>query len=345
MAAAVSPTAATTPPRESWSGVGVSVGDVLERLAVQRRPSGGGPPTPLAGVLNLIAYAPSPADLAEMRALVEGLADDQPSRAVLVVESEGGAGIDAEVGTGRRRTGEGACVAVELVVLTLRGEAREGAASAITPLLRPDLPTVLWWPAAPDGADGGALDRVAELADRAVTEAGRHPDAAAGVRALAGWVPSAHPAVTDLSWAAITPWRQLIVQMIDEGALAALRSAASAAVVTHGAPAPDAESLLMAGWLRALVGERLVVSLRARPDADRGLIGVELEGSVAGRHMAIERVAGRDAAAVRVTDPDRVTRARVLPLPEVDRARLLGGELELRRRDPGFERSLARALA
>jgi hypothetical protein len=344
-AAEAPPVAAEAPPIAAWEGEGVSVGQVLRRLAEQRRPDDGGPPFTLAGVLNLVAHAADPYDLDEMRSVIEGLADHQPSRAILLVESEAGQGIDASVITGCRRTGGGTSVAVELVVLTLRGDAREGAASAVVPLLRSDLPTVLWWPAAPDPAPSSPLARLAGLADRVVTEADRDPDAAASVRALASWAPGVGRAVTDLAWAAITPWRQLIAQMLDKASLTALRSAASAALIAHAAPEPDVQTLLMAAWLRDLLGPRLMVELHPRPAEERGLIAVELEGSVAGRRLTVERVPQRPAAAVCVTEPDGTARRRILPLPAVDRARLLAGELELQRRDHAFERTLAAAAS
>jgi glucose-6-phosphate dehydrogenase assembly protein OpcA len=344
MEAPVSATAAATPPIGAWEGEGVGIGDVLGRLAEQRRREDGRAPYTLAGVLNLVAHAPDPGDLEEMRAVVESLADHQPSRAVLVVESGDGQGIDASVITRCRSTGDDTGIAVEVVALTLHGDAREGAASAVLPLLRADLPTVLWWPAAPDPSPTGALARLAGLAHRIVTEAGRGRDAAGCLRALASWAATAERPVTDLAWAAITPWRQLIAQMLDKPSLLALRSSASAALITHAAPDPDVETLLMAAWLKDLLGERLMVELHPRPGPDAGLIAVELEGSVAGRRLTVERVPGRPAAAVCVTEPDGRARRRMLPLPAVDRARLLAGELEIQRRDRAFERTLAAAV-
>ena len=341
-------TAVATPPvAEAWEGTGVSVDEVLRRLAEQRAARDGGMPLILAGVLNLVVVAqtPDPGELDEIRAVVEALADHQPSRIVVTVESDEGGGIDARVSTGCRRAGDGLSIALELIVLTLRGEAREGAASAVVPLLRSDLPTVLWWPGAPDPSPASALDRLTALADRVVTECGRCADPAAGLRALADWGPASGVAVTDLAWAAITPWRQLIAQMLDKASLTALRSAASAALITHAAPEPDVPTLLMAGWLRELLGERLMIELHPRPCPDEGLIAVELEGSVVGRRLSVERVPGRPAAAVCVTEPDGTARRRMLPMPGVDRARLLAGELELQHRDRVFERALATAAA
>lgn len=327
---------------EDWDGTGVAIGEVLDRLAAQRRP-GGRRPVALTGVLNLLAYAPRAGELAGMTAVVQGLADRQPSRAVLLAEGDGPGGIDATVSTScLMRAGDGG-VAVEMVTLTLHGEAIEGAASAAVPLLRPDLPTVLWWPGPPDADGDGPLARLAPIVDRVVTEAGRAPGAA-GVGALALWAPDAAPAVTDLAWAEITSWRQLLAQMMDGEPLARLRSGPSTATLAHGGEAPDATTLLLAGWLLDVIGPQLTVTMEPGPgDAPAGPWSVCLAGAASERHLAVERVPGRAAAAVCVTEPGGTARRRVLPLPDADRVRLLAGELELQHRDRAFERALAAA--
>lgn len=326
-------------PIATWDGTGVTISDVVHRLAQQRRPQDGGTPLTLAGVLNLIAHVPGSGDVAEMRSVIERLADHQPSRAVLLVESATGAGIDATVSTSGRTTGGQVTVGVEMVVLSLHGDGRAGDASAIVPLLRSDLPTLLWWPGPPDPSPHGPLARLSALADRIVTETGRGGDGCDAVTHLAGWVPGAPGAVTDLAWAAITPWRQLIVQMIDIEELRSDASGPLRAMIAHPDPQPSAEALLLAGWLHDLAGDRLEVAMAARPGAASPVMAVEIGLPARELHIAIERMPEHQAATVTVTEPGRDTR-RALPLPGVDRARLLAGELELQRRDLAFERAL-----
>src|SRR5262249_60321158 len=101
---------------------------------------------------------------------------------------------------------------VEEVRLVLHGALVDRPQSAVVPLLRTDLPTVLWWPSVPQPAEP-AFAALTDLADRVVTESGawdgdpvtalrRMQHAAAGGAAL-----------TDLAWAAVTPWRQLVAQV------------------------------------------------------------------------------------------------------------------------------------
>jgi hypothetical protein len=335
--------AVAVPPRTDWDGQGVTVEEIAQQLARQRRPADGGEPFMLSGVLNLVAYAGHPSETAAMLEVIERLADHQPSRAVVLCGEPEGDGIDARISTGCRVSGESPGVALETVVLILHGDVRAGAASATVPLLRSDLPTILWWPWAPDRRAETPLAPLVAIADRVVTEAARGTDAREAARALASWVPAARPAVTDLSWAAVTGWRQLIAQMLEGEALAALRGAPASATIVHGPGGLVPDPLLVGGWLRDVVGPGIEVALDERDDGDGpGVVAVSLEG-VHGRRLLIERAPGRDAASVSVTEPDGTEKRRVLPLPRPDRTRLLAGELELQRRDRAFERALAGA--
>ena len=325
----------TEPPTASWDGIGVSVAQVIDRLAEQRRPPDGGPPMTLAGVLNLLVHVPCADDLAPMQSVIEHLADHQPSRAVLLVVSDEGEGIDATVATSCRLSGGNVSVGVEVVVLWLHGARRAGDASAIVGLLRSDLPTLLWWPDAPDLSPAQSLARLAPLADRIVTESGRHRDAAEAIRRLAAWVPHAPGAVTDMAWAAITPWRQLIVQVAGADAFSSVKPVH--AVIAHSGSRPSAESLLLAGWLGDMACE---VTMRALSGSTGTLRGIELTVPADGRRIAIEHMPECEAATVRVRRPDSTLQRRTLALPHLDRARLLAGELNLQRRDHAFERAL-----
>jgi glucose-6-phosphate dehydrogenase assembly protein OpcA len=329
-------------PADGWTGARTSIDAVARQLARQRRPAGGGPPFTLAGVLNLVAHAPRAEEVGPMRELIERLADHQPSRAVLIAAGPEAAGIEASVSTSCRLADGHTGIAVELVVLTLHGETHAGAVSAATPLLRAELPTVLWWPGPPDRSE--TLARLAGLADRVVTEAARAADGAAGVAALAAWRAASETPFSDLAWAGITQWRQLIAQVVDADALCALRAAPARAVLHHGGEAPDVGTLLLGGWIADAVGPGLSMELRPAP-GPAGVAGIELIGGVAGRHLVIGRLAERDAATVTVVEGDGSHRTRVLPLPCAGRATLLAGELEVQRHDAAFHRALSAAAA
>jgi len=320
----------------AWDGHVENVTELARRLgALRDRP--GGPPLPVAGVLNLVAV-PLVGEVVEVEGLIESLADHQPSRAVVVALDPDGEGIDAHLEARAQLLSGSANVVVELARITLHGDRTRAAASAVLPLLRSDLPTFLWWPRTPD-PDDPLLDALAETADRVVTEAGRGHEAHRALDCLLRTVASEGAAITDLAWGAITPWRQLVTQLVGPEHVATMR-AGGVAEIWHAGPEHTMEALLLAGWLRDCLGARLLIELHARPDvADGGLVEVHLE-SLRGMRLAIERIPGRSSAAIIVSGPGEPSRRRVLPLPEPTRAGLLAGELELQRRDRPFERAL-----
>jgi glucose-6-phosphate dehydrogenase assembly protein OpcA len=326
----------------AWDGHVDSAGELARRLAALQIDGADGQPAGRAGVLNLVAVA-APEDAAEVEAIIESMADHQPSRAIVIERVEGGEGIDAHLETRAQAAGGHRMTAlVELVRLALHGDAALGAGSAVRALLRPDLPVFLWWPGAPEVTDP-VLAELAAGSDRLVTECNRGADAEGGLAQLARAVRAGGPAVTDLAWAALTPWRQLVNQLTEVEHVEILRRGA-VAEIWHCCDEVSAEALLIAGWLRDTLGDRLHVELHPRPDLPKGGIAELHLESLNGRRLSIERIPSRDAANVAVHNPLSPGRRRTLPLPTRDRAALLAGELELQRRDRPFERALPLAL-
>jgi glucose-6-phosphate dehydrogenase assembly protein OpcA len=347
MAAAVSTGAAAPPAREeaTWFDSDVKVADVVAQLGALRakamRSTG---PVAVSGVLNLVAITPSDEELPEVEHTIADLAEHQPSRAVVVSPGDphDDPGIDANVsvsctfGEGEHR------VCVEQVTLTMRGGALAGAASAVEPLLRNDLPTFLWWPAPPE-VESDTLDRLRELAQRVITEGARSREPEVALRALGARIEQGRPHLTDLSWAALTPWRQLIVQLLGPNEIERLRSSPAVVHIASPGTQPSLAAHLLAGWLRGGLGDRALVEHEPRPRGAEGVLAVELE-SASGRRLAVERVEGRGTAAVTVTSPGSRPRRRTLPLPIPHRSVLLAGELEYLERDVAFEHAVTRAL-
>lgn len=324
-----------------WEGNVGSVRQLVGQLMRLRDPGATGTPTAVASVLNLVAVVDH-AEAEMTEALIEGMADHQPSRTIIVARATGGEGIDAHLETRFQPIAGARGVLVEKVRLTLRGSVAEhGVASAVEPLLRRDLPMFLWWPTAPGGDE--ALKDLADGAHRLITEAGRIGDTRRAVECLARWAGTGGPCLTDLSWAALTPWRQLIAQLADADEFARLRRG-SVAVIGHTGNAVTVEALLIAGWLRDALGDGLMVELHARPDVtEGGLASVELESST-GRRLGVELIPNRRAAVVTAAIFGAAPTRRVMPLPVSDRATLLAGELELSRCDLPFENALPHAL-
>jgi hypothetical protein len=126
--------------------------------------------------------------------------------------------------------------------------APERAASLVAPLLLGDLPVFLLWRGA-DPRDNGEFQQLAAMAQRVMLDSDR---AALGPEALAGLMRQLPAAarLTDLSWARLTPWRQLLSQAMEcqQGAAAAAGAIAAVSIAAGGGAA-SLPALLFAGWL------------------------------------------------------------------------------------------------
>lgn len=326
--------------QRTWDGHVANVAELSQALHDLQPTGPDGGPLAVAAVLNLVVVV-APHQARDAEKVIEALADHQPSRAIIVERQATGDGIDAHVEAHAQVMGTTHTASrVELLQLKLHGAAAEGAASAVRALLRSDLPVFVWWPDAPDLGDPVFID-LARRADRLIIEA-EGGEGAAAVHTLTQAVSDRGPAVTDLAWAALTPWRQLLNQLMTREHLVQMRDGATV-TITHTSAAPSLQALLLGGWLRDSVGASLGVTFRSEPRAGTpGICHVDVS-IPGGRALEIARVSGRAAASVVTHTPDGATRDRMMPLPEPSRAQLLAGELELQRRDAPFERALRQA--
>ena len=328
---------ADAPAPARWFGERVRVAEVEARVSELRyRLAADGRIPARTSVLNLVAWAPDEATAGAVQDVVDHLSDHHPSRAVILTPAPGGDGIDARAEAAVRPGPDGRPVEVERVLLILHGRVMEHAASVVVPLLRTDLTTFLWWPERPDAADP-ALRDLCGVADRIVTEAGRDGAGPEAVAALAALARTDGPGVTDLAWAAVTPWRQVVALTMRGSALRSLQEGDARARVTGGGAEPPLEAMLVAGWLGNLVGPHAEVAVEGRAGERPGLCSIELHGA-GGEVCAIFR--SEEARSVMVRTPSG---ERSLPLPATSRPALLAGELELRTHDRPFERAVRRA--
>ncbi|MFF7209749.1 glucose-6-phosphate dehydrogenase assembly protein OpcA [Streptomyces sp. NPDC008238] len=240
----------------------------------------------------------------------EQAAQEHPSRTLVVIRRPSRttrrhipSRVDAEVRVGSD-AGSG-----EAVLLRLFGEVAEHADSVVLPLLLPDAPVVVWWPA--DAPDTPAKDPLGALAQRRITDA---YDVDRPLERLAARAGSYAPGDTDLAWTRLTPWRSMLAAALDQAP-----ARVTSAVVESESDNPSAE--LLARWfadrLRVPVEQvvtdgPVVTAVRLRtPDGD----------------ILIDRPEG---AVARLSIPGQPT--RVLALKVRSTAELIAEEL--RRLDP-----------
>ena len=155
-------------------------------------------------------------------------------------------------------------VLYEQILARVRGDFDERVASVVIPLLVPDLPVFLWWTGTPP-SDARRLDDLVELADRFIVDSADFARADVTLPQIAR-LEGLHVGITDLNWARLTHWRELIAQFFDVPAwrpfldgVVGLR--AGFAVDMDGRDIHPSQALLLLGWLASCLGWRTVEKL------------------------------------------------------------------------------------
>ncbi len=220
---------------------------------------------------------------------------EHPARVLGVIlgAARGKPQINAQVGTGAGWTGETA-------LIRLHGEVVKHAESVVLPLLLPDSPVAIWWPA--DAPEDPASDPLGSLAQRRIT------DAAAVSRgkgkAIHAQCSSYHPGNTDLAWTRITPWRALLAAALDQQRLKVTGGSVTAERIS-----PSAD--LLVAWL----SDRLKIHVDRKGSNGPGITQVRLETKEG--PIVISRRDGRLATFSSPDRPDRPVALKRRQLPEL----------------------------
>ena len=172
-----------------------------------------------AGPLTLLVYVEREEYARQISNLISEVTRQNPCRAIVIAaEPESSpAGIAASISAHCTLPAQGAKqVCCEQVTLTARGEAVANLDNVVLPLVAPGLPVHLWWRAG-RFALPTYITQVVDFSNHRLQDSARLEDAEANlpargkqVQALAEQV-----VVTDLNWARLTPWRELMAQFFD----------------------------------------------------------------------------------------------------------------------------------
>jgi len=214
-----------------------------------------------ASVLNLIVvtseeYAP------EVARVVCELSGKYPSRAILMVSDPEEVEANLEIGLSAfcsvRRGMPGGSrnqVCAEQITMHVEGPPAEHLESLAGPVLIPDLPVFLWYP---EGGLPGSpgCEGMAALADRLILDSGAPGDCEASLQGMAVLLEQVGvPAIGDLQWAALSPWRSLLADLFAPpertGELAKIRRVE----ILHDRTG-ECQALLLVGWLSGALGWR-----------------------------------------------------------------------------------------
>jgi glucose-6-phosphate dehydrogenase assembly protein OpcA len=239
---------------------GVDVAGLERQLAATWRESGEG--LTRVCVANLIVFVSNLDERGGLEGLLEEVAAQTPSRViVLFADRNAQSRLDAYVSTrcrvalkGRRQ------VCGEQVTIEADGEACETVASAIEPLIVPDIPAFLWWKDIPHYEDK-LFARLVEMTDRVVIDSAAFDHPHADLRRVAELIESRGDVMrlSDLNWGRLTTWRNLIAGFWDVPEYRAhLDALDTIAIDYESSPLATeeiaAQSLLIAGWLASCLG-------------------------------------------------------------------------------------------
>ncbi|CAN5674111.1 glucose-6-phosphate dehydrogenase assembly protein OpcA [soil metagenome] len=204
-----------------------------------------------ASVLNLIVMV-GEESAEEVARGVSELANRHPSRSIILVsDADGESSLDIRLSAFcSLRGGSGDNVCSEQITVYAGGPPALHLESVAGPLLVPDLPTFLFYPEGfPDSDDG-----VIRLADRVILDSSASPGCERSFRKISALVESPDtPAVGDIQWTALSPWRSLAGELFSSpersGDLRNIREVE----VMHTAGG-ESRAMLFAGWLASSLG-------------------------------------------------------------------------------------------
>src|SRR5947209_664317 len=264
-------------PRLPWAGKSVPLENVEQELALLWRMSAdnmrvGQNIHVRTSVLNLLICAPDVESAQRATASLRNLSSTHLARVAVVIldRSE-----DTPSGTSTWITLR--CFSVisdlmrhcfEQTTLLITGDALLWIANILQPLLKPHLPTYLWWIGDPPDNDA-IFNSLVKLSNRIIVDSTSffHPEQ--DIQTLAMLLELApESALSDLNWGRITPWRQLIIQFFDVPEYRPYLDGITSVEIEHAAaplamptqteqgevsPNPS-QALLLAGWLKARLG-------------------------------------------------------------------------------------------
>ncbi len=220
---------------------------------------------------------------------------EHPARVLGVIlgDGRGAAQVNAQVMIGQGWTGETA-------LIRLKGEVVKHSESVVLPLLLPDSPVVVWWPA--DHPADPASDPLGRLASRRITDTAFV--SRGKVKALREQCERYSPGNTDLAWTRITPWRALLAAALDQQPLKVKQ-----VTVTAERISPSADLLL--AWLC----DRLRVPAERRNSKGPGITQVVMETTEG--PITVTRSDGKLAIFSSPERPDRPVALKRRELPEL----------------------------
>ena len=233
-----------------WSGVS-KTGDASSSSGITR-----------ACALNLIVYTTPSDDRGQLEDMLGQINEQHPGRTLILVVYRDTATprLEGYVSMRCRLLGAGKQICGEQVTIEAGGVLVETAATAVAPLLVPDVPVYLWWNDIPHYEDK-LFDRLAQLSDRIVIDSAAFDRPYDDLLRLSKTIsdPSRRMRISDLNWGRLTSWRTLLASFWDVPDYQPLLSEIDRVAIEYRPPQDASEeiapkALLLAGWLATRLG-------------------------------------------------------------------------------------------
>jgi glucose-6-phosphate dehydrogenase assembly protein OpcA len=344
--------------RQAPGGGRMSLGQI-ERELGKLRTNDDGTLALRSSVLNLIVVTDEES-AQEISNSVSRLAGRHPARAVVfIVDPEGESNVEVRLSAFCNVRGGGAQICAEQVTIHAEGPPALHLESLAGPLLIPDLPVFLWYPGefSPRSQEFAAM---ADLADRIIVDSAASENHEACLREIATLIEDPEmPAIGDLQWVGLSPWRSLLADTFGVPERAGDLEKIESAEVLY-APGGKNRVLLLIGWLASTLGWKPESANRGGQNIEfsgpSGRIIVDLSPDSPDARLRRIRLYSeeysfqvsrhREFSDVRTTvmRGDELLAERTVHLGSFELGVLVGEELRYRGRDEAYEGSLRKAV-
>lgn len=264
-------------PRSLWAGKAVQFADIEQELSILWKISADNMRTGQnsgvrTSVLNLVICTPDIESAERASKLLRALASTHLARVAVVILDETIPATAVSTWITLR------CFSMlsdlmrhcfEQITLITTGAASRSIARILPPLLKPELPSYLWWLGDPPTDSAASFKGLVEISNRIFVDSTSffHPEQDILTLAeLCQEMPDC--AISDMNWGRITPWRQLIAQFFDAPDYRQYLSGVTSIEIEHAAaplatpirseegdvsPNPSC-ALLLASWLKGSLG-------------------------------------------------------------------------------------------
>jgi glucose-6-phosphate dehydrogenase assembly protein OpcA len=327
-----------------------------------------------AAALTLLVYVDREEAAREVNNLLADVTRQNPCRTVVMVMDPAATppGLMASVSAHCHLPVEGEMqICSEQITLHARGQTGPELMSLVLPLTVSGLPIHLWWRMA--NFDIPAyFDQVLRVTQRLIVDSARFSAAGPDLRALAAWVKthSDRVRVSDLNWARMTPWREVVAQCFDPPDCRRYLADICQVRIEYEKQSvrlstQRAETLLLTAWLATRLGwefqraesrgENLphVLYFRTKHgEVEVERVPKEIEGGGSGvcfslaieadgAHFSFSRGPDGKAVQSRAQVPGLAPLTRTVRIEAGDEVEILNNELMLSGRDQVYEEVLA----